>query len=93
MNWWCRGKTSAWLYEDQQLEPGCWQFFLLGNAQTSEIIPGWEREQPRKTPVWAQEHFTILNIPGWGRGISGKITVWEQVHYRNFQKTLENSGL
>jgi len=53
MNWWCRGKTSAWLSEDQWFDP---RFYLLGNALTSEIIPGWEREQSRKTPVWEQEH-------------------------------------
>jgi hypothetical protein len=56
MNWWCRGKTSARLSEDQWFDPRCWQFFLLGNALTSEIITGWEREQSRKTPVWEQEH-------------------------------------
>jgi hypothetical protein len=64
MNWWCRGKTSAWLSEGQWFEPGCWQFFLLGNYQTSEIILGWEREQSRKTPVWKQEHYTIFKNPG-----------------------------
>ncbi len=41
MNWWCRGKTSAWFLEGQWFDPSCWQFFLLGNALTSEIIPGW----------------------------------------------------
>jgi hypothetical protein len=56
MNWWCRGKTSAWLSEGQWFEPGCWQFFLLGNSQIFEIIPGWEREQSRKTPVWEKGH-------------------------------------
>jgi hypothetical protein len=56
MNWWCRGRTSAWLSEGQLIAPRCWQFFLLGNALTSEIIPGWAREQSRKTPVWEQEH-------------------------------------
>jgi hypothetical protein len=67
--------------------------FLLGNVQTSEIIPGWEREQSRKTPVWEQEHYPFSNIPGRGREISWKITVWEQVHKTNFQKFLKNSGL
>jgi hypothetical protein len=56
INWLCRGKTSALLPEGQWFEPGSCRFFLLGNSQTSKIIPGWEREQSRKTPVWEQEH-------------------------------------
>ncbi len=57
MNWWCRGKTSASLSEGHWFDLRCWQFFLLGNAPlTSKIIPGWEKDQSWKTPVWEQEH-------------------------------------
>jgi hypothetical protein len=42
--------------------------FLLGNFQTSEIIPGWEREQSWKTPVWEQEHLPIFKYSGSGWG-------------------------
>jgi hypothetical protein len=42
--------------------------FLLGNVQTSEIIPGWVREQSRKTPVWEQEQEPIFKYSGLGKG-------------------------
>jgi hypothetical protein len=97
MNWWYRGKTSAWLSEGQWFEPGWWQFFLLGNSQTSVIIPGWKKGTiPENSGLGTRtlNNFQISwNIPCQGRGISGKITVWEQVHNKNLQKSLENSGL
>jgi hypothetical protein len=64
-NWWCRGKTSAWLSEDQWFEPGNWQFFLLGNAQTSEMFQAGKGNNSRKFRSGNKNTKSFSNIPDY----------------------------
>jgi hypothetical protein len=67
---------------------------LLRIARKSGIIPGWESEHSRKSPVWEQVHLPVLEYSGMGGSrISWKIPAWEQVHLTSLQKSPENSGL
>ncbi len=63
VNWWCRGKTSASLSEDQWTKPGWWQFFLLGNAQTSEIFQAGKGNNSRKFRSGNKNTKSFSNIP------------------------------
>jgi hypothetical protein len=47
--------------------PAACRFFLLRLARKSGIIPGWEREHPRKSPVWEQVHLPVLEYSGLGK--------------------------
>ncbi len=63
MNEWCRGKTSAWLSEDQWIESGWRQFFLLGNAQTYKIFQAGKGNNSRKFRSGNKNSKSFSNIP------------------------------